>query len=188
MLMSLSAALSSSVNSYVFYFIPNNMIWTEAQTYCRKHHTDLATVNDKTDLDELLKTLPKGFKSNIWIGLYRTNAQPPWVFSDGSHSLFRPWLSGQPNNYDGIQHCVYTDPNGYWNDWTCTDQFAFICYVEKTRQIVRLEVKSSQNVNDPAVKKEILAKVEQILKENGLGEDAKISWMMFSGEIVFHRV
>lgn len=130
MLISLSAALSSSVNSYVFYFIPNNMIWTEAQTYCRKHHTDLATVNDKTDLDELLKTLPKGFKSNIWIGLYRTNAQPPWVFSDGSHSLFRPWLSGQPNNYDGIQHCVYTDPNGYWNDWTCTDQFAFICYGE----------------------------------------------------------
>uniref|UniRef100_A0A8C2I1F2 C-type lectin domain-containing protein n=1 Tax=Cyprinus carpio TaxID=7962 RepID=A0A8C2I1F2_CYPCA len=119
-------ALSSSVNSYVFYFIPNNMIWTEAQTYCRKHHTDLATVNDKTDLDELLKTLPKGFKSNIWIGLYRTNAQPPWVFSDGSHSLFRPWLSGQPNNYDGIQHCVYTDPNGYWNDWTCTDQFHFL--------------------------------------------------------------
>ncbi len=33
------------------------------------------------------------------------------------------------------------------------------CVLEKKRQIVRLEVKSSQNVNDPTVKKEILAKV-----------------------------
>ncbi len=30
---------------------------------------------------------------------------------------------------------------------------------EKKRQIVRLEIKSSQNVNDPAVKNMILAKV-----------------------------
>uniref|UniRef100_A0A672NSQ7 C-type lectin domain-containing protein n=1 Tax=Sinocyclocheilus grahami TaxID=75366 RepID=A0A672NSQ7_SINGR len=119
-------SLSSGVNSYVFYFIPDKMTWTEAQTYCRKHHTDLATVNDQTDLDELLKTLPKGFKSNIWIGLYRMNAKAPWVFSDGSSSLFRPWISGQPNNSGGYQHCVYTDPDGYWNDWQCTDPFHFL--------------------------------------------------------------
>ncbi len=118
------------MNSYVFYFIPDNMNWTEAQTYCRKHNTDLATVNDQTDLDELLKTVPKGFKDYIWIGLYRTNAKAPWVFSDGSNSLFRLWHPGQPNNYDGIQHCVYTASDGYWNDWSCTDKLAFICYGE----------------------------------------------------------
>uniref|UniRef100_A0A672NNW4 C-type lectin domain-containing protein n=1 Tax=Sinocyclocheilus grahami TaxID=75366 RepID=A0A672NNW4_SINGR len=129
-ILSLCLTILSGVNSYVFYFIPDKMTWTEAQTYCRKHHTDLATVNDQTDLDELLKTLPKGFKSNIWIGLYRMNAKAPWVFSDGSSSLFRPWISGQPNNSGGYQHCVYTDPDGYWNDWQCTDPFAFICYGE----------------------------------------------------------
>ncbi|XP_043085082.1 C-type lectin mannose-binding isoform-like isoform X2 [Puntigrus tetrazona] len=124
----LLSALICGGNSYVFYFIPDVMNWTEAQTYCRQHHTDLATVNDQTDLDELLKTLPEGFKANIWIGLYLKDGKAPWVFSDGSNSQFRLWLSGQPNNYGGNQYCVYSEPNGYWNDWKCTDEFAFICY------------------------------------------------------------
>lgn len=128
--MSLSAALSPGVNSYVFYLVTVKMTWPDAQTYCRQHHGDLATVNDKTDLAELLKSLPSGFRDDMWIGLYRTNAFATWVFSDGSKCLFRPWSPSQPNNAGGNQYCVYSSTAGYWNDWACLDKLPFICYGE----------------------------------------------------------
>ncbi|XP_043101248.1 lactose-binding lectin l-2-like, partial [Puntigrus tetrazona] len=144
----LFSALSSSVNSYVFYLVTKTMSWTQAQTYCRLHHSDLATVNSQTELNDLLKSLPSGFKDTFWLGLYRTDGYAPWVFSDGSKSLFSSWQSSQPNNADGIQYCVYTTVNGYWNDWDCSDKLPFMCYESKI-QIVRLEIKSSTIVNDP---------------------------------------
>ncbi|XP_042582855.1 C-type lectin galactose-binding isoform-like isoform X2 [Cyprinus carpio] len=165
------------------------MNWTEAQTYCRQHYTDLVTVNDQTYIDELLQSLPSGFSSMMWIGLYRTDEYFPWVWvwSDGSKALFTPWDYSQPNNVGGQQYCVCMSTKGYWSDWWCTDKLPFLCYTEKKRQMVRLEVKSSQNVNDPAVKNMILAKLEQILKEKGL-TDAKPSWREISGENVFHKM
>ncbi|CAM4509631.1 unnamed protein product [Leuciscus chuanchicus] len=56
---------------------------------------------------------------------------------------------------------------------------------EKKRQIVRLEVKSGQDLNDPEVKKDILVKMEQILKEKGLAGEAKLSWRTQSDGNVF---
>uniref|UniRef100_A0A673HH38 C-type lectin domain-containing protein n=1 Tax=Sinocyclocheilus rhinocerous TaxID=307959 RepID=A0A673HH38_9TELE len=111
-----------------FYLVSEKMSWTDARTYCRQHHTDLATVNEQKDLAELLKSLPSGFKYDMWIGLYQANAYSPWVFSDGSKSLFRPWYSAQPNNAGGNQFCVYTSLSGYWNDWDCADKLPFVCY------------------------------------------------------------
>uniref|UniRef100_A0A673HG92 C-type lectin domain-containing protein n=1 Tax=Sinocyclocheilus rhinocerous TaxID=307959 RepID=A0A673HG92_9TELE len=116
---------TSCVNSHVFYFIPDNMNWTSAQTYCRQHHTDLAPVDDWTDYDELLKTLPKGFTEHIWIGLYRNNAAAPWVWSDSSKSTFSSWDVGQPNNYGGKQFCASVSPAGKWHDldWFYSSKF-----------------------------------------------------------------
>lgn len=129
-LLSLAAALSSGVNSYVFYFVSEKMNWTEAQTYCRQHYTDLVTVNDQTYIDELLQSLPSGFSSMMWIGLYRTDEYFPWVWvwSDGSKALFTPWDYSQPNNVGGQQYCVCMSTKGFWSDWWCTDKLPFLCY------------------------------------------------------------
>uniref|UniRef100_A0A8C1YWL9 C-type lectin domain-containing protein n=1 Tax=Cyprinus carpio TaxID=7962 RepID=A0A8C1YWL9_CYPCA len=99
----------SGVNSYVFYFVSEKMNWTEAQTYCRQHYTDLVTVNDQTYIDELLQSLPSGFSSMMWIGLYRMDEYFPWVWvwSDGSKALFTPWDYSQPNNVGGQQYLQY---------------------------------------------------------------------------------
>ncbi|XP_043117652.1 C-type lectin mannose-binding isoform-like [Puntigrus tetrazona] len=186
------------------------MNWMSAQKYCRQRYSDLATVDDQADHDQLLKM------GKFWLVLYRTTGNGvfvcssvnsyvfylvtktmswtqaqtwlcSWVFSDGSKSLFSSWQSSQPNNADGIQYCVYTTVNGYWNDWDCSDKLPFMCYESKI-QIVRLEIKSSAIVNDPAVRSGILVKIEQTLKEKGLNKDSKLSWMMFSGEDVFHEM
>ncbi|RXN24993.1 C-type lectin -2-like protein [Labeo rohita] len=151
-------ALSSCVNARIFYFIPEHKNWTEAQTYCRLHRTDLATADDQMDYDELLKAIPKDFTDYVWFGLYRTDGTAPWVWSDQSKSVFRSWGIGQPNNSGGAQFCVGASTTGPWNDLECTYQLASVCYTVKKRTIVRLEVKSGHQLNDPA-KTEILQQV-----------------------------
>ncbi|XP_051982050.1 galactose-specific lectin nattectin-like [Xyrauchen texanus] len=171
-----------------FYFIPVNMTWTTAQTYCRQHYTDLATINDQTDVSEIVKVVPKDMQSKyIWIGLYKTDAGAPWIWSDQSSFTFRWWASGQPNNYNGKQFCASTCTDGFWCDEDCSVEYTSICHKEIKTQIVRVEIKSSQNVNDPEVKKEILKKIEQKLNEKGFPENATLSWTNQSDGNVFQK-
>ncbi|ROL29812.1 L-selectin [Anabarilius grahami] len=107
------------------------MTWTEAQKYCKENHTDLATIDDQMDYDELLETVPKDFKGEMWIGLYREDANAAWIWSDQSKSTFRLWGSGQPNNYGGKQFCMGTSLAGKWNDLECPTKTAFICYTDR---------------------------------------------------------
>ncbi|KAL1272118.1 hypothetical protein QQF64_031134 [Cirrhinus molitorella] len=111
-----------------YFFVTESVNWTTARTYCREHYTDLATVNNQQDNDNLLKMTGT---TTVWIGLYRTS--------------------------------------------------------ERKRKTVRVELKSSQNLNDPTVMNEILAKMEQVLKEKGLEEYAKLSWVNQSDGNVFQK-
>ncbi|RVE60284.1 hypothetical protein OJAV_G00179320 [Oryzias javanicus] len=52
---------------YDYQFVNESMNWTEAQQFCRKHFTDLATVTNKTDLDTLRRI--KRNSTGAWIGL-----------------------------------------------------------------------------------------------------------------------
>lgn len=99
------------------------MTWTEAQSYCREHHTDLASVRDETENQKVQELVPAG---TAWIGLYRDS----WKWSDGSSSSFRFWKTGEPNNYWGNETCAaaaFRD-SGKWADWPCNKKFPSICY------------------------------------------------------------
>ncbi|KAL1272095.1 hypothetical protein QQF64_031111 [Cirrhinus molitorella] len=144
-----------------FVYVPTRVNWTNAQKYCREHYTDLATTDDQADHDELLKT---GGKAAFWIGLSRTTVTGVFVWSDQSSSSFTKWRSGQPNG----QLCVDVE-------------------ADRKREIVRLEVKSSLNLNDPAVMNEILMNMEHILKQKGLSQHAKLSWRTQSNGNVFQK-
>lgn len=53
----------------------------DAQSYCRQHHTDLASVRNQSENDQIQRT---SNAQHIWIGLYRG----PWKWSDGSSTSF----------------------------------------------------------------------------------------------------
>ncbi|KAA0721480.1 hypothetical protein E1301_Tti020129 [Triplophysa tibetana] len=57
------------------------MNWTEAQRYCRENYTDLATVNNINDMNELNKTVNNSLVDS-------------WEWSDNIDSAFRYWDSG----------------------------------------------------------------------------------------------
>uniref|UniRef100_A0A3B4WYQ3 C-type lectin domain-containing protein n=1 Tax=Seriola lalandi dorsalis TaxID=1841481 RepID=A0A3B4WYQ3_SERLL len=125
-----------------FIFVEQEMSWPDAQNYCRTRFTDLASIRDKTENQEI-QLLAK--KRSVWIGLYRTRE-----WSDRSYSAYRNWKDGQPDNVEGRQSCTATDLGnaGLWSDEQCDTVLAFICYGEKEGEWVCQNKRSGE---DPLV-------------------------------------
>ncbi|XP_071062733.1 L-selectin-like [Pseudochaenichthys georgianus] len=90
----------STCHLYEYHFIREGQSWEEAQSYCREHFTDLATVTAQsycrahhTDLvSGITQIRSEEFKSKVgpdwlWIGLFREI----WSWSDGKNFSFRHW-------------------------------------------------------------------------------------------------
>ncbi|XP_059381521.1 macrophage mannose receptor 1-like [Carassius carassius] len=107
--------------SYVF--IEQSKSWSEAQSYCREHHTDLASIRNE-DENYRIRTI-LSYYSVVWIGLYRTRS-----WSDQSNSSFSNWRTGQPDNAGFCEYCtaVSFSDSGSWTDENCNIAFPFICY------------------------------------------------------------
>nr|XP_020471248.1 C-type lectin-like [Monopterus albus] len=137
-------------------FISSPLTWADAQSYCRQHYTDLATIESSAENSALYSTIPNGV--NVWIGLYR-NA---WTWSDNSSSVFRNWKSGQPDNSNLNEYCVSEDSQHQWYDDNCQNQYAFICHedpVVKTT-VVRMKMQTSADMTDPVINTQLLHQVK----------------------------
>ncbi|XP_028327367.1 C-type lectin lectoxin-Thr1-like [Gouania willdenowi] len=123
----LAFILVSGQNQKSFVFHPEKKTWTSAQEYCRKHHTDLATIENSDDNSKATADIPSG--SQAWIGLYRIR----WRWVDGSQNSFTNWRSGSPDS--AIENCAVVDMKHQWNDVQCTQPFIFICQQGKRHML-----------------------------------------------------
>ena len=106
-----------------FVVSDSTMSWTDAQSYCRNNHTDLASVRNLEENQQLLDAL-SGIEL-AWIGLYRDS----WKWLDGSNSSLRYWAGAEPT---GPETCVAADfhNSGKWEGFDCGLKKPFICYSE----------------------------------------------------------
>ncbi|XP_050949046.1 macrophage mannose receptor 1-like isoform X1 [Labeo rohita] len=112
------------VNASSSYVLVNHpKTWTEAQSYCREHHTDLVSIRNETENYRVQLLIP--YYSAVWIGLYRTRS-----WSDQSNSSFSNWRTGQPDNAGNREYCtaVSFSDSGNWTDENCNVALPFICY------------------------------------------------------------
>uniref|UniRef100_A0A3P9JMG6 C-type lectin domain-containing protein n=1 Tax=Oryzias latipes TaxID=8090 RepID=A0A3P9JMG6_ORYLA len=115
---------------YEYEYIESQKNWTEAQKYCRKNHTDLATVTNMTDVKKLDQTAKQ---RPAWIGLKNdTNSNKTWHWSLPGLSFIeeeKNWSYGEPNNHQS-ELCVFLRENLTWVDdyQYCSENHRFICY------------------------------------------------------------
>ncbi|KAF7651610.1 hypothetical protein LDENG_00108450, partial [Lucifuga dentata] len=115
---------AKAATSYIL--VTEEKKWTAAQTYCRKYYTDLISIRNKEENEEVQSLLQTSDIQQAWIGLYRD----PWAFwSDNSTSTFTNWYSNEPNNAKNKQFCGYFSTiTGQWGDTSCENIVPFFCY------------------------------------------------------------
>ncbi|KAK7143322.1 hypothetical protein R3I93_014469 [Phoxinus phoxinus] len=133
--------------SQKYVLVTERRTWTGAQSYCRERYTDLASVRNETERQQILNVTRyyygygNGYNGyNVWIGLHRNR-----LWSDQSSSSFTYWLPytpgdvAQPDNganvqgQRGNQHCtaVSLKYSGQWTDEGCFASLPFFCYSGK---------------------------------------------------------
>uniref|UniRef100_A0A8C9XBZ7 C-type lectin domain-containing protein n=1 Tax=Sander lucioperca TaxID=283035 RepID=A0A8C9XBZ7_SANLU len=113
---------------YDYHFIRYEKTWKEAQDYCRKNHTDLATVANQTDMQRLQHQ--SKFQGGAWIGLQDNTTAWRWSQS-GLEFNESEWSPGQPNNEGNQESCVWMKDDT-WDDTSCTEKHKCICYDGET--------------------------------------------------------
>uniref|UniRef100_A0A3B4CT97 C-type lectin domain-containing protein n=1 Tax=Pygocentrus nattereri TaxID=42514 RepID=A0A3B4CT97_PYGNA len=119
-----SGPICPAVSSYSNRFISmysTMKTWHDAQAYCRQYHTDLATVDNETD-NQQLKSMVIG-QWSAWFGLFRDT----WKWSDQSNASSINWLFGSPNNYGGNKNCGLVNGD-YIDDAPCSNLLPFFCH------------------------------------------------------------
>ncbi|XP_034531871.1 C-type mannose receptor 2-like [Notolabrus celidotus] len=95
--------------------------WTQAQKYCREHHTDLLS-----GLDQLQEFKMQSIENKyMWIGLFRDT----WSWSNGSKSSFRNWGQGLfKDGHDKKECATVLNSLGEWGSDDCNEKKPFFCY------------------------------------------------------------
>ncbi|KAG9278355.1 macrophage mannose receptor 1-like, partial [Astyanax mexicanus] len=109
-----------------YHLITEKMTWYEAQSYCRKNYTDLVSIENQTQNEDVRK---EGMKSSdfFWIGLLHDD----WEWADGGRSAYRNWLAGSPQIIPG-RNCVHLEA-GKWQTASCIIIVpGTLCYKDQT--------------------------------------------------------
>ncbi|XP_053485701.1 C-type mannose receptor 2-like isoform X2 [Ictalurus furcatus] len=172
-------ARNFAASRYIYISKPP-MNWSDAQSYCRQHYTDLAIIKNSIESVAFQNILT----TSAWLGLFRDS----WKWINETNMSTVMWAPGQPDNRNDHEDCGFVT-NGQAADAPCSDTKPFFCYSDITgrKQTIRVKIQSKQDVNDPAFKAAILEKIKEKLMDHGMPENTTVNWLKQPGGVVFHK-
>uniref|UniRef100_A0A673KTG1 C-type lectin domain-containing protein n=1 Tax=Sinocyclocheilus rhinocerous TaxID=307959 RepID=A0A673KTG1_9TELE len=106
--------LKQDKNSCLEYIFPLFIYRAKSHRYCRENYIDLVTLEDWTDMEELLALENVMSTESAWIGLRKAEHKQTWGLKE-------------PTNL-GDEYCSVMDFNGKFQDTKCEMDRSFICY------------------------------------------------------------
>uniref|UniRef100_A0A0B6ZB52 C-type lectin domain-containing protein n=1 Tax=Arion vulgaris TaxID=1028688 RepID=A0A0B6ZB52_9EUPU len=116
-------------NCYGFFVEPVN--WLLAGASCRAQTARLTEIEDAGENQFIVSQLQKlkfdstwvGGSARLHIGTYE------WVPTLRRVGKYTNWDQGEPNNYNGKEHCLELSKvvNYRWNDFNCLENRPFVC-------------------------------------------------------------
>ncbi|XP_072115296.1 macrophage mannose receptor 1-like isoform X2 [Mobula birostris] len=138
--------------------------WTEAWDYCRSVFTDLASVRNPEEWEEVSHYAQQG----EWVGLHKDNqTSTEWKWTTGEIFNYSNWEPWKPREFSTSSlSCVYTSRN-QWFDTECDIPLPFICHKElpQTTAASELAVNISARAETQTVLRDILHQKNQLLPQ-----------------------
>ncbi|XP_026075422.1 C-type mannose receptor 2-like [Carassius auratus] len=117
-----------SDSSKGFILVQQLLNWRNAQSFCRANHTDLSSVRNSSENQQIQQLMNTSGVTAVWIGLFRDS----WEWSDKSNSSFRYWAYTEPHGNEGATVLVMSGGRrGQWEDWPCYSKFTFVCHEDQ---------------------------------------------------------
>ncbi|XP_062903901.1 C-type mannose receptor 2-like [Mobula hypostoma] len=135
--------------------------WTEAWDYCRSVFTDLASVRNPEEWEEVSHYAQQG----EWVGLHKDNqTSTEWKWTTGEIFNYSNWEPWKPQEFSTSSlSCVYTSGN-QWFDTECDIPLPFICHKElpRTTAAPELAVNISARAETQTVLRDVLHQKSQL--------------------------
>ncbi|KAF5889825.1 macrophage mannose receptor 1-like [Clarias magur] len=112
---------NASSQTPIYHLILEKKTWYEAQSYCRGRYTDLVSIRDQQQNEEV-KTEGSNSTNPFWIGLLCDG----WHWSDGGNSAYRKWRDAEPQSSADLS-CVVLS-GGNWSTVSCSEKHSALCY------------------------------------------------------------
>ncbi|KAK6469559.1 secretory phospholipase A2 receptor-like [Huso huso] len=73
------------------HLVKINKTWSEAQSYCREHYTDLVSIRSAQEVEKINTAVQDVQTERVWIGLFRKNTRQQWQWSNGDYFMYLNW-------------------------------------------------------------------------------------------------
>ncbi|RXN02786.1 macrophage mannose receptor 1-like protein [Labeo rohita] len=104
-----------------FILVKEKKTWEEALQYCRTHHTDLASITNKRQLQLTKNKTSESQTERVWTGLLYLDGE--WSWANNNPLGDQVLLSECPAHDCGARNIK----NDTWEDRDCAEKLNFLC-------------------------------------------------------------
>ncbi|XP_039674871.1 galactose-specific lectin nattectin-like isoform X2 [Perca fluviatilis] len=115
--------------SRCFSFNFQGKSWVNAENFCKAAGGNLASIHSEEEYVFLRTFINQvtGENRRAWIGGFDSVQEGVWMWSDGSTFDYQSFSWDQPDNEDGLEHCLEMNYLDNWNDYLCGKEIHFLC-------------------------------------------------------------
>lgn len=111
--------------------VRENLTWTEAVTYCRKHHVDLVSIHSEELQNRTARKATQASTSHVWLGLRYTCSFNFWFWIKNREAdCYQNWAPGHgPHGYEdcGLSGAMESTGGYRWVGRPESERLNFIC-------------------------------------------------------------